>query len=1122
MDVIRPFLDTLPLHGTLTGKLSGRGFLDALNIDYDGVFSDSAVAGGAENRLSLVGLVHLGGPNGAVFDTLVVRESNLDLATVRVLSPSVPLKGRLALNGTLSGPWKDVTFSGTARHQDGEHPPTVAEGVSRLDTRRDTLRFATDVRLDPLDFDGLRTSFPSLTLQGRLQGPLKLSGTPDSMRIDADLRGGLGRVRAQGGMRLRPAQFAGDSLRVELEDLNLKRIRTAWPTTLLSGTLFLNGTVDSAAGPEGDFAALLTDSRVGDFQLDTVLVAMRGHDGLLDFDTLSVHLPGAIAGGEGTLGWRSPADGEIRVAFAADSLVALDSFLSDSLPPLLTDSLLPLLGDSVLQKNDSSAPKPLQGQVTGTVSLAGAVDQPTVRVDAEGHALEWRGIRVPTAAATLDWSGANRSQLGLVFNADSVRAGRWTATTIAAELRGYTDSLLWSGSAEMADSVSLAASGEWANQNGVRHVVFDSARVRLPRHVWRLRDPVVLTLGNERFDLTPLYLQASDGAGYIQIEGSLPRQREGQLTISALGLDLRDLYLLLQRDTAGVTGTVQADLLLGGTASAPTFRGTAALGDFALGDLSSPYVQAVVDYAERRLDANLILWKTGVPVMRVEAALPIDLALQSVKQRQLPGDLVVRAVADSTDMSILEAFTRQIRDVRGMMKLDAQVTGSWENPTLAGFIDFRNARATVPSLGVSFTDISGKATMAGDSVEMEPVTIHGGKGTLTISGGLRLEELTRPILNLRLQAQQFRAIADRRFLTLDATGNLQITGPVLDARLTGRLVADEGTLRFSDLLTKRIVDLENPGDSGLIDVSALREEKLGAAFKNRFLDSLTISDLRLVMGNSFWLRSGEANIQLDGDLTVNKVRSNYRFDGTLKAVRGTYTVRIGFVSREFTVERGQVRYFGTPDLNAELDIEAKYVAQDVDTRAEIPVIAKITGTLLQPRLALESDQRPPLSETELVSYLMFGRSSFAVNSGGAPNQNQSVALAAGLSYFSSALSSELQRTLISDLGVPIDYLDIRPGTVSSGGAIATSGGGSQLAQVTAGWQVGRKWYLALLTDVCTTGTTFYPSAEYRVNRPLRFKLAVEPTTPCTLNTFDPSQTRKRYQVGLDVLWDLDY
>ncbi|HEY7027942.1 MAG TPA: translocation/assembly module TamB domain-containing protein [Gemmatimonadales bacterium] len=1106
MDVLRPFLDTLPFYGTLTGKMSGRGYLDALTIDYDGIFSDSAVEGGAENRLSLAGLVHLGGPPGAVFDTMELRETDLDLATIRKVSPSLPLQGRLQLVGTLSGPWKNVTFSGTVRHHDDGHPETVAEGVSRLDTRDSTTtRFATDVRLDPLDFDGLRTSFPTLKLPGHLQGPLKLSGTMDSMRVDGDLHGEIGHFRATGGVRLTPGKMGGDSLLVDFEGVDLAQLRQTPPKTQLTGTLFVNGTMDSVTGPQGTFAISLAHSTAAGVPLDTVIATLSAENGILTFDTLLARLPGVAANGEGTLGWRAPSDGEINVAFRADSLVTLDPFLRDTLTP----------------PSDSEPPHPVQGRVTGTVSIAGAVDAPAVRVDADARALEYKGFNVPTGSATLDWSGSERSQLGLVVTLDSVRSEQWTMTSLTGEARGYTDSLLWSGSAKLPDSVSLAASGEWWKHPPAQVVAVDSARLTLPDHTWRLQAPVSLTLGQERFDFSPLFLEASDGSGLVRVEGSLPREQEGKLTISAIGLDLRDVYLALQRDTTRVGGTVQADIEVGGTAAAPTFQGTASLADLALGDLASPYVQGVVNYVDRRLDANVLLWKTGTPVMRLEAALPIDLALKSVPKRQLPGDLLVRAVADSTDMSVLEAFTNTVRGVHGNLRMDAQVTGSWDKPSLAGFIDIRNAEGSVPSLGTSFSGINGRARLSGDSIQIDTLLVKGGKGSMEVTGALRLEELTRPILGLTLRANRFRAIADRRFLTLDATGNLELTGPVMQAHLTGRVVADEGNFRFSDLLTKRIVNLENPADSELIDISELREE-LSAAFQNRFLDSLTIENLRLVMGESFWLRSSEANIQLDGDLTVNKVRDQYRMDGTLSALRGTYSVRIGFVVRDFTVEEGTVRYFGTPDLNAELNVTAKYLAEDIDTRQEIEIIAKITGTLLQPKLALESDQHPPLSETELVSYLMFGRSSFAVNSGGAASQNQSAALATGISYFSSALSSEIQRTLISDLGVPIDYLDIRPGTVSSGSVSATSSGASQVAQVTAGWQVGRKWYLALLTDVCTSGTNFYPSAEYRLNRPLRFKLAVEPTTPCTINTFDPSQNRKRYQVGLDTLWSLDY
>jgi translocation and assembly module TamB len=690
------------------------------------------------------------------------------------------------------------------------------------------------------------------------------------------------------------------------------------------------------------------------------------------------------------------------------------------------------------------------------------------------------------------------------------------------EAQGYADSLLWSGAAAGTQGVSLAAAGEWWNREGARVVEVDSARLVLSSRTWRLQDPMSLAVQEDRIDLTPTRVEASDGSGSLSLEGAVPRKGQAELRVTALGLDLHDFYQLAQRDTAGVSGSVEMDFVMGGTAAAPTFRGTASLSDLALGDLASPYAQAVIDYGNRRLDANLLLWKTGQQVALVEARLPIDLALQRVAQRELPGDILVRAVADSTDLSVIEAFTRTVRRVNGLLRMDAKITGTWDQPVLAGQADIVRGQLAVPTLGAGFSNITGGFRLAGDSISIDSLRMEGGKGSLAVTGGIRLERLTRPILNLRFKTSQFRAIADRRFLTLSASGNLELTGPIWNASLTGRLVADEGTLRFADLITKRIVDLENPGDSGLIDLSAIREEKLGAAFQSRFLDSLTITDLRLVMGNSFWLRSGEANIQLDGDVLVSKVKDRYRLDGTLSAVRGTYTLKIGFVARDFTVERGTVRYFGTPDLNAELDIEAKHVVEDLDNRGvEVPVIAKITGTLLQPKISLESDQFPPLSETEVVSYLMFGRSSFAVNSGGSANQGQSTALAAGLSYMSSALSSEIQRTLISDLGVPIDYLDIRPGTLSSGPATAT-GGALQVAQVSAGWLVGRRWYLALLTDVCTSGTTFYPSAEYRLNRPLRFKMAVEPTTPCTLNTFDPSQSRKRYQVGVDVLWDLDY
>ncbi|MBK7716617.1 MAG: translocation/assembly module TamB domain-containing protein [Gemmatimonadetes bacterium] len=223
------------------------------------------------------------------------------------------------------------------------------------------------------------------------------------------------------------------------------------------------------------------------------------------------------------------------------------------------------------------------------------------------------------------------------------------------------------------------------------------------------------------------------------------------------------------------------------------------------------------------------------------------------------------------------------------------------------------------------------------------------------------------------------------------------------------------------------------------------------------------------------------------------------------------------------MERGTVRYFGTPDLNAGLDIEARHTVIAAETSEEIPVIARITGTMLQPRLELSSpptSNRPALSQTELVSYLMFNRPTFSLQ-GQAGQGSQYAAVETGLSYLSSALSSEIQRTLISDLGVPIDYIDIRAGGAGAAG-LGGQTGAAQVAQVAAGWQIGRRWFVTVVADLCTNARRFYPNAEFRVSRQLRLKTSVEPAYSCQVALNQPTLSVNKYQVGFDVLWDREY
>src|SRR5205814_5425024 len=259
------------------------------------------------------------------------------------------------------------------------------------------------------------------------------------------------------------------------------------------------------------------------------------------------------------------------------------------------------------------------------------------------------------------------------------------------------------------------------------------------------------------------------------------------------------------------------------------------------------------------------------------------------------------------------------------------------------------------------------------------------------------------------------------------------------------------------------------------------------------------------MGNDVWLRSNEANIQLAGSVRLSKRRNLYLVSGTLQAVRGTYRLKVGPVSREFVVAQGTVHYFGTPDQDAALDIEAKHVVHPVPTpgfpNEDITVVAHITGSLLVPKIALVAEKQD-LSQTELISLLLFGKRT--VDRGGA--QGGIADQRAVIQSAFSVLSGEIEQTIVSG-GVPVDYVEIQPG----GGGQGTPLSSLQLA---VGRQLGPKTFLVVNAGYCQGGQLGL-SLQFRISPEWRTEASFAPVQPCLPDAPKRGQaTRRPRQRGL--------
>ena len=103
------------------------------------------------------------------------------------------------------------------------------------------------------------------------------------------------------------------------------------------------------------------------------------------------------------------------------------------------------------------------------------------------------------------------------------------------------------------------------------------------------------------------------------------------------------------------------------------------------GDFHAPFLQGVVDYANRKLEANLFaLEDRRKRSSRSRPACRSTSAFRGVKQRRVEGPLSIHARGDSVDLGIAGGADPGVNRVRGSLSVDVNVGGTWKAPQFAG------------------------------------------------------------------------------------------------------------------------------------------------------------------------------------------------------------------------------------------------------------------------------------------------------------------------------------------------------------------------------------------------------------------------------------------------------
>ena len=198
-------------------------------------------------------------------------------------------------------------------------------------------------------------------------------------------------------------------------------------------------------------------------------------------------------------------------------------------------------------------------------------------------------------------------------------------------------------------------------------------------------------------------------------------------------------------------------------------------------------------------------------------------------------------------------------------------------------------------------------------------------------------------------------------------------GPFDGAFVSGGARVREGVLYIPKTDNKEVINAGDPAVFAVIDTTHVVTRTSSCRLSRRCSTTCAWT-CSLGVDRDTWVRSQEANVEIysDGDLRINvdRERQALTLDGVVNTDRGEYA----FLSKRFQIKRGTATFVGTQEINPLLQLTGEYEVKQAGRQA-LFIRILIGGTLLSPRLTLESDAQPPISQSDLLSYLAFGSES---------------------------------------------------------------------------------------------------------------------------------------------------
>lgn len=549
----------------------------------------------------------------------------------------------------------------------------------------------------------------------------------------------------------------------------------------------------------------------------------------------------------------------------------------------------------------------------------------------------------------------------LYLTAEHALFNGWRIGKLKAETAIEQNKELWHFMIKTEDPTDRGIFGE---MNGVWSLNADAFKFQLDHfngsfkeHRFSLHYPIELSMEKDIFNLSPVMMTVDNGTLFTTVDYS-PEHAHATTRLENIPVEI----FYPSNFILPFTGLITGEIFLFGEPGSLTGQLNTKLTGIRINEEAFAHVppfQATLSgnlFDTKFLGSANISGVTKNPI-EIKAELPIHASLN-------PPELIVNydapiqgyLTAEGEIAPLLQLLIIDSNSLSGNTSIALNVKGSFSNPYVEGQMTLSNGTFESPNTGAIYRNIYAELEALDKTLILKKLSaIDLSDGIISGEGTLHLDrEKSFPfVLNLELSRIR---LLNLDFVKAIASGHISITGNSRKGKIVGNLKTDsvqatipDQTQAVANSLNVRYINLPK-GEVSPISMNT----------RPRWPLELNV---QIDVPNNASIKAKDLYTYWHGGVNIQGMAHEPLLFGDFKIINGEYH----FNGKTFDIKEGTISIAGEPDKKTTL-----YVIASKDL-GKIVAEVILKGSVKNPSISFRSN--PPMSQRDILSWILFGRSS---------------------------------------------------------------------------------------------------------------------------------------------------